>query len=97
MFVISTLYLATSGVKGFSYFSCDHFIMSVLPFVPSSSCSQGYFQLKAYPGAWTLSVRQGRSAEIYEIERYVQLSSITRCIGSSSGIVCYLSVEVLRF
>ena len=31
---------------------------------------QGYFQLKAYPGAWSLSVREGRSSEIYDIERY---------------------------
>jgi len=30
---------------------------------------QGYFQLKAYPGAWSLRVREGRSSEIYEIER----------------------------
>jgi len=28
----------------------------------------GYFQLKAYPGAWSLRVREGRSSEIYEIE-----------------------------
>ncbi|KAG8190170.1 hypothetical protein JTE90_008702 [Oedothorax gibbosus] len=27
----------------------------------------GYFQLKANPGAWHLSLRQGRSSEIYEI------------------------------
>lgn len=27
----------------------------------------GYFQLKANPGAWNLKLRQGRSAEIYEI------------------------------
>ncbi|KAJ7328106.1 UDP-glucose:glycoprotein glucosyltransferase 1 [Desmophyllum pertusum] len=28
----------------------------------------GYFQLKAYPGSWSLRVREGRSSEIYEIE-----------------------------
>lgn len=28
----------------------------------------GYFQLKAYPGAWSLRVREGRSSEIYDIE-----------------------------
>lgn len=27
----------------------------------------GYFQLKAYPGEWLLRLRQGRSAEIYDI------------------------------
>ena len=27
----------------------------------------GYFQLKANPGAWVLRLRQGRSADIYEI------------------------------
>lgn len=27
----------------------------------------GYFQLKANPGAWLLRLRQGRSAEIYDI------------------------------
>ena len=30
---------------------------------------QGYFQLKANPGAWDLKLRQGRSQEIYEIAR----------------------------
>lgn len=29
----------------------------------------GYFQLKASPGAWTLRLREGRSAEIYSIVR----------------------------
>lgn len=31
----------------------------------------GYFQLKANPGAWILRLRQGRSAEIYDIVRLV--------------------------
>lgn len=31
----------------------------------------GYFQLKANPGAWLLRLRQGRSAEIYDIVRLV--------------------------
>lgn len=30
----------------------------------------GYFQLKANPGAWTLKLRTGKSAEIYEVTRY---------------------------
>lgn len=30
----------------------------------------GYFQLKANPGAWILRLRQGRSADIYDIIRY---------------------------
>lgn len=29
----------------------------------------GYFQLKANPGAWSLRLRQGRSADIYDIVR----------------------------
>lgn len=29
----------------------------------------GYFQLKANPGAWVLRLRQGKSAEIYDITR----------------------------
>lgn len=29
----------------------------------------GYFQLKANPGAWILRLRQGRSAELYDIVR----------------------------
>lgn len=29
----------------------------------------GYFQLKANPGAWILRLRQGRSADIYDIVR----------------------------
>lgn len=28
---------------------------------------QGYFQLKANPGAWTLRLRKGRSEEIYQV------------------------------
>lgn len=28
---------------------------------------QGYFQLKASPGAWTLRLRKGRSEDIYQI------------------------------
>lgn len=28
---------------------------------------QGYFQLKANPGAWTLRLRKGRSEDIYQI------------------------------
>lgn len=31
---------------------------------------QGYFQLKAFPGSWILRVREGRSADIYDIDRY---------------------------
>lgn len=30
----------------------------------------GYFQLKANPGAWTLKLRVGKSAEIYDVTRY---------------------------
>lgn len=29
----------------------------------------GYFQLKANPGAWVVRLRQGRSADIYEIAK----------------------------
>lgn len=28
---------------------------------------QGYFQLKANPGAWILRLRKGRSEDIYQI------------------------------
>lgn len=31
---------------------------------------QGYFQLKANPGAWVLRLRKGRSDDIYKIYRY---------------------------
>ena len=30
---------------------------------------KGYFQLKAYPGAWNLQLREGKSSKIYDIER----------------------------
>lgn len=30
----------------------------------------GYFQLNANPGAWTLKLRAGKSAEIYDVTRY---------------------------
>ena len=33
--------------------------------------SQGYFQLKANPGAWMLKLRDGRSSELYQIARLV--------------------------
>ena len=29
----------------------------------------GYFQLKAGPGAWILELREGRSRQIYSIQR----------------------------
>lgn len=28
---------------------------------------QGYFQLKANPGAWILRLREGRSEDIYQV------------------------------
>jgi hypothetical protein len=31
----------------------------------------GYFQLKANPGAWILRLRQGRSADIFDIVRLI--------------------------
>lgn len=31
----------------------------------------GYFQLKANPGAWILRLRQGRSADLFDIVRLV--------------------------
>lgn len=31
----------------------------------------GYFQLKAGPGAWLLRLREGRSRDIYFIQRYI--------------------------
>lgn len=37
----------------------------------------GYFQLKANPGAWLLRLRQGRSADIYDIVGYVLHCSLT--------------------
>uniref|UniRef100_T1J9H3 UDP-glucose:glycoprotein glucosyltransferase n=1 Tax=Strigamia maritima TaxID=126957 RepID=T1J9H3_STRMM len=40
----------------------------------------GYFQLKANPGAWLLSLRQGRSSEIYDI---VNHDNIAAPAGSS--------------
>lgn len=33
--------------------------------------SQGYFQLKASPGLWRLRLREGRSQELYTIQRFV--------------------------
>lgn len=35
----------------------------------------GYFQLKANPGAWLLRLRQGRSADIYDIVGYVSVTT----------------------
>lgn len=42
--------------------------------VPTLSClgPQGYFQLKANPGAWSLKMRKGRSDEIYKIYRWAR-------------------------
>ena len=33
-------------------------------------CFQGYFQLKANPGAWDLRLRSGRSEDIYAISSH---------------------------
>ena len=35
----------------------------------------GYFQLKANPGAWLLRLRQGRSADIFDIVRLEDTTS----------------------
>ncbi|XP_002732378.1 UDP-glucose:glycoprotein glucosyltransferase 1-like, partial [Saccoglossus kowalevskii] len=37
----------------------------------------GYFQLKANPGAWLLRLRQGRSADIYEIANHDGTETLT--------------------
>ena len=35
----------------------------------------GYFQLKAYPGAWRVALREGRSAAIYDISAHENTDS----------------------
>lgn len=47
----------------------------------------GYFQLKANPGAWILRLRQGRSSDIYDIVRWVSLSSM--CCIFVISVTCY--------
>ncbi len=36
----------------------------------------GYFQLKAGPGVWVLQLRDGRSSQIYAIQRWAFVSQI---------------------
>ncbi|XP_071037209.1 UDP-glucose:glycoprotein glucosyltransferase 1 [Parasteatoda tepidariorum] len=47
----------------------------------------GYFQLKANPGAWDLRLREGRSAEIYEISG----SENTETLSDSSNVAVLIS------
>lgn len=47
----------------------ETFHLFTLEHVWSLSFLQGYFQLKANPGAWILKMRKGRSDEIYRIYR----------------------------
>lgn len=58
---VSTIFLISS-VLSLSLVACCchlHLISSV----------QGYFQLKADPGAWILNLRNGKSKDIYNIVR----------------------------
>lgn len=52
------------GVKTHNFKVCN---FGKLPNILSTL--QGYFQLKANPGAWTLRLRKGRSEDIYRIYR----------------------------
>ncbi|CAO1435852.1 unnamed protein product [Diamesa tonsa] len=47
----------------------------------------GYFQLKANPGAWTLKMRHGKSAEIYDITNVDGLNTIHSVDGTNNGHV----------
>ncbi|KAF5304487.1 hypothetical protein FQA39_LY09683 [Lamprigera yunnana] len=47
----------------------------------------GYFQLKANPGAWILKLRQGRSADLYDVVGYDK----TEVTDNSSDIKVFIS------
>lgn len=54
---------------------------------------QGYFQLKANPGAWTLRLRKGRSEDIYRIyrwdrTRYALVSFLGKLLNHTGTITC---------
>ncbi|KAH8556358.1 UDP-glucose:glycoprotein glucosyltransferase-domain-containing protein [Umbelopsis sp. PMI_123] len=52
----------------------------------------GYFQLKANPGVWLLSLREGRSKEIYELESVGNEGWISPTIEESGN-----SIDLLTF
>lgn len=57
----------------------------------------GYFQLKAYPGAWTLRLRPGKSAEIYDITNVEGLNTIHSVKeGTVSVVINSFSSHVLK-
>lgn len=54
---------------------------------------QGYFQLKANPGAWTLRLRKGRSEDIYRIYRWdstrnILVSFLGNLLNHTGPITC---------
>uniref|UniRef100_A0A0A9Y4P1 UDP-glucose:glycoprotein glucosyltransferase n=2 Tax=Lygus hesperus TaxID=30085 RepID=A0A0A9Y4P1_LYGHE len=51
----------------------------------------GYFQLKANPGEWTLRLRHGRSAALYDITGYSHLGNDFAFNATESGIKILLS------
>ncbi len=53
----------------------------------------GYFQLKASPGAWTLRLRDGRSADIYSIQRCVLVVDVM-ATGVMVTVVTAVNMEV---
>jgi UDP-glucose:glycoprotein glucosyltransferase len=57
----------------------------------------GYFQLKANPGAWTLKLRQGKSADIYDINNVEGLNTIHSVNqGTVSVVINSFSSHVLK-
>lgn len=52
----------------------------------------GYFQLKANPGVWLLRLRQGRSADIYDIVRYKETTATKFMLISNYTISYFFPV-----
>jgi UDP-glucose:glycoprotein glucosyltransferase len=53
----------------------------------------GYFQLKANPGAWLLRLRQGRSADIFDIVRLEDAASFGKGFNKRA-IFCSLTLKL---
>ena len=55
----------------------------------------GYFQLKANPGAWTLRLREGKSADIYDIS-YAEGPNTVHQEGNTQVVISSLKSHVIK-
>ena len=56
----------------------------------------GYFQLKASPGMWVLSLREGKSRDIYEIASHENTDSLTKRSPTIFIVIDSFAAKVIR-